>query len=94
MSDPSDSDSLTLPISDVVLPDLKAVQLSQYEQIATNDRLKHAIEELRTRLESKFVLLNAQLTACQAELAATQAALKATQTRAGFRTPAGKTLVH
>jgi hypothetical protein len=92
MSDPSDS--LTLLLSDVVLPDLKAVQLSQSEQIATNDRLKHAVEELRTRLESKFVLLNAQLAVCQAELAATQAALKSTQTRAGFRTPGGKTMVH
>jgi dynactin complex subunit len=92
MSEPSDS--LTLLLSDVVLPDLKAVQLSQSEQVAANDCLKHAIEELRTRLESKFVLLNAQLAVCQAELAATQAALKSTQTRAGFRTPGGKTLVH
>ena len=92
MSDPFDS--LTQLLSDVVLPNLKAVQLSQSEQIAANDRLEHAIEDLRAHLEAKFVRLNAQLTACQAELAATQAALKAAQTSAGFRTPGGKVLVH
>ncbi|HEY6848993.1 MAG TPA: hypothetical protein VI320_22685 [Terracidiphilus sp.] len=91
----SDSfDSLALMLCDVVLPDLKTVLLSQSEQIAANDRLEHAIEELRTRLESRFALLNAELTACQAELAATQAALKATQTGAGLRWSGSKTLVH
>jgi Skp family chaperone for outer membrane proteins len=92
MSDPFDS--LALMLSDVVLPDLKSLQLNQSEQIAANDRLEHAIQELGTRLESKFARLNAELTACQAELAATQAALRATQTGAGFRWSASKTLVH
>ena len=86
--------SLTQLLSDVVLPNLKAVQLSQSEQIAANDRLEQSIEDLRTHLESRFTRLSAQLTACQAELAATQAALKAAQTAAGFRAPGSKMLVH
>jgi len=86
--------SLSLLLSDVVLPNLKAVQVSQAEQIAANDRLEHAIEDLRTHLESQFALLSAQLTACQAELAATQAALKAAQIAAGLQSPSSKQLIH
>jgi Skp family chaperone for outer membrane proteins len=92
MDDPSAS--LTQLLSDVILPNLKAVQMSQAEQIAANDRLEQAIEDLRTHLESEFAKLSAQLTACQAELAATQAALQAAQAMAGMRTPGSKLLVH
>jgi hypothetical protein len=86
--------SLTQLLSDVVLPNLKAVQLSQSEQIAANDRLEQSIEDLRTHLDSQFALLVAQLTACQAELAATQAALTATQAAAGLGAPGSKLLIH
>ncbi len=86
--------SLSLLLSDVVLPNLNAVQQSQSEQIAANDRLEHAIEDLRTHLELQFALLSAQLTACQADLAATQAALKAAQIAAGLQPPNSKLLVH
>jgi hypothetical protein len=86
--------SLSRLLSDVILPNLKAVQTSQAEQIASNDRLKQAIEDLRRHLESQFALLTAQLTACQAELAATQAALQAAQSQAGLRAPEPKLLVH
>ncbi len=86
--------SLTQLLSDVVLPNLKAVQLSQAEQIAANDRLEQAIEDLRTHLDSQFAMLAAQLTACQAELAATQAALTATQAAAGLHAPGSKLLIH
>jgi hypothetical protein len=86
--------SLTQLLSEVVLPNLKTVQLSQAEQIAANDRLEQAIEDLRTHLESQFTRLSAQLTACQAELAATKTALKASQTMAGMRAPGSKLLVH
>jgi hypothetical protein len=86
--------SVTQLLSNVVLPNLKAVHESQAEQLAANDRLEHAIEELRTHLDSQFALLSAQLTACQAELAATQAALKAVQTGAGLRPQDNKLLVH
>ena len=81
---------LTQLLAEVVLPNLKAVQQSQSEQIAANDRLEHAIEDLRTHLESQFAQLYAQLLACQADLAATQAALKAAQMMAGLRTPESK----
>jgi len=81
-------------LTDVILPNLKSVQSSQSEQIAANDRLELAIEDLRTYIESKFALLSAQLTACQAELAATQAALKAAQRQAGTRAPEGKLLIN
>lgn len=86
--------SLTMLLTDVILPNLKSVQSSQSEQIAANDRLELAIEDLRTYIESKFALLSAQLTACQAELAATQAALKAAQRQAGTRAPEGKLLIN
>jgi len=81
-------------LTDVILPNLKAVQMSQGEQIAANDRLESAIEELRTYIESKFAHLSAQLTACQAELAATQAALKSAQRQAGTRGPQSKLLIN
>ena len=81
-------------LTDVILPNLKSVQSSQSEQIAANDRLELAIEDLRTYIESKFALLSVQLTACQAELAATQAALKAAQRQAGTRAPEGKLLIN
>lgn len=71
------TDPLIRLLSDVILPNLKAVQQSQTEQIAANDRLEKSIEELRLHLDSQFAYLSAQLTACRAELAATQAALNA-----------------
>ncbi|MGD0940541.1 MAG: hypothetical protein ABR905_12610 [Terracidiphilus sp.] len=69
--------SLTRVLTDVILPNLQSVQMSQAEQIAANDRLENAIEELRLHLESQFAHLSAQLTACRAELAAAQAAFQA-----------------
>jgi hypothetical protein len=60
-------------LSDVILPNLQSVKSSQMEQIAANDRLEQAIEDLRVHLEAQFAHLSAQLTACRAELAATQA---------------------
>jgi len=92
MNDPLSS--LSLLLSDVILPNLKSVQTSQAEQIASNDRLEKAIEDLRAHLASQFALLSAQLTACQAELAATQAALKSAQTLAGLRAPENKLLIN
>lgn len=86
--------SLNLLLSDVILPNLKAVQVSQAEQISANDRLELAIDDLRTQLEAQFALLSIRLTACQAELAATQAALKSAQSRAGICMPEGKQLIH
>ena len=92
MTDPNVA--VTRLLIDVVLPNLKTVQVSQSEQIAANDRLENAIEELRLHLESQFAHLNAQLTACRAELAATQAILNAMQARPGMATPDRATLVH
>jgi hypothetical protein len=86
--------ALSTLLSDVILPNLKAVQQNQAEQIAANDRLEHAIEELRLQLESQFAHLTAQLTACRAELAATQAVLKAAQTLAGVRILDRTPLIH
>jgi outer membrane protein TolC len=86
--------SLSQLLSDIILPNLKAVQTNQAEQIASNDRLERAIEELRKDLESQFALLTAQLTACQVELAATQASLKAAQSKVSLRAPGSKQLIH
>ena len=79
-------------LSDVILPNLKAVQTSQMEQITANSRLEEAIEELRAHLDSQFAHLAAQLTACRAEIAATQAALKAE--REASSKPNRATIVH
>jgi predicted DNA binding CopG/RHH family protein len=81
-------------LSDVILPNLKAVQVSQAEQIAANDRLEQAIDDLRMHLNSQFAHLAAQLTSCRAELAATQAALKAVQTQSGAQPLDHSTLIH
>ncbi len=81
-------------LTEVILPNLQSVQSSQAEQIAANDRLEQAIEELRLHLSSQFAQLSAQLTACRAELAATQAALKAAQSKDALHMPDRTTLVH
>lgn len=86
--------SLTKVLCEVVVPNLHAVQASQTEQIAAQDRLENAIAELRLHLDRQFTELTAQLTACRAELAATQEALKAAQARGGFKQPTRPTLVH
>jgi hypothetical protein len=85
--------SLTRVLTDVILPNLQSVQVSQAEQIAANDRLENAIEELRLHLESQFAHLSAQLTACRAELAAAQAAFQA-RTQNGPLAPDRTNLIH
>jgi len=87
-------DSLARLLSDVILPNLKSVQVSQGEQIAANDRLEIEIDELRLHLNSQFAHLAAQLTACRAEIAATQEVLKAAQMRAGMSAAGIDTLIH
>jgi hypothetical protein len=86
--------SLSRILIDVILPNLKSVQVSQSEQIAANDRLENAIEELRLHLESQFAHLSAQLTACRAELAAAQAAFNAVYPQSGASGPDRTTLIH
>jgi len=86
--------ALTRLISDVILPNLKIVQVSQAEQIAANDRLENSIEELRMHLDTQFANLSAQLTSCRADLAATQATLRAAQAKDGWSSPDRNTLVH
>ena len=86
--------SLTQVLTDVILPNLQSVQVSQAEQIAANDRLENAIEELRLHLESQFAHLSAQLTACRAELAAAQAAFQAVKAERGIILPDRTTLIH
>lgn len=81
-------------LSDVILPNLKAMQTSQFEQIDANDRLEQAIEELQLNMRSHFALLNAQLTACRAEIAALHAALQAAQARKNSAGRGRITLVH
>lgn len=85
---------LSALLSDVILPNLKSVQVSQGEQIAANDRLEIEIDELRLHLNSQFAHLAAQLTACRAEIAATQEVLKAAQMRAGMSAAGIDTLIH
>lgn len=66
-------------LSNVILPNLKAVQTSQAEQIAANDRLEEEICDLQTQIKTEFMRLQAQLTACRAEIAVLQAVVKSVQ---------------
>jgi cell division protein FtsB len=77
MDDPIDS--LTDLLLTSILPNLRAVQVSQSEQIAANDRLEQAIEHLRAHLNSEFAKLSAQIIAARAEMAALHAALQSLQ---------------
>jgi hypothetical protein len=74
-------DSLNDLLLNSILPNLKAVQVSQAEQIAANDRLENSIEQLRAHLNSEFAKLAAQLIACRSEMAVLQAALQTLQAR-------------
>jgi hypothetical protein len=87
-------DPLTQLLSDVVLPNLKAVQMSQVEQIAANNRLEHALQELRRHIDTQFAMLANQLTACRAEVAAAHAALKAAKANADSAAPQRDTIIH
>ena len=73
--------TLTHLLSDVILPNLKAVQSSQAEQIAANDRLEEQINDLQAQIKADFARLQAQLTACRAEIAALQALVKSVQSQ-------------
>lgn len=87
-------DSLTRLLGEVILPNLKAIQKSQAEQIAANKRLENAIEELHLHLESQFAHLSAQLTACRAEIAAAQALFNAVNVQDGTFAPDSTTLMN
>jgi septal ring factor EnvC (AmiA/AmiB activator) len=86
--------SLSLLLTDAILPNLKSVQANQAEQIAASDRLEQAIEELRSYIQPQFAQLSAQITSLRAELAATQAALKAAQVQSGLRVRDRSSFVH
>jgi len=85
---------ITRLISEVVVPSLQAVQLTQKEQIAANNRLEDAIGGLRLNLEAQFAQITAQITACRAELAATQAVLHAAQMQKSLPFKDQTTLIH
>jgi hypothetical protein len=86
--------SLTRLFGELILPSLKAVQVSQAEQKAANERLENSIEELHLHLEAQFAYISAQLTACRAELAATQAFVNAVNVQDGMFPPDGNTLMN
>ena len=68
-------------LSDVILPNLQAVQSSQAEQIAANDRLEEQINDLQSQIKADFAHLQAQLTACRAEIAALHALVQSVQSQ-------------
>jgi hypothetical protein len=88
-------DSLTDLLLTSILPNLRSVQVSQAEQIAANDRLEQAIEQLRAHLNSEFAKLSAQIIAARAEMAALHAALQTLQARSqGTITTEGSKHIH
>ena len=92
MDDPTDS--LTDLLLNSILTNLRAVQVSQAEQIAANDRLEQSIENLRTHLNSEFNKLSAQLIAARAEMAALHAALQTLQARTHSPSSEDSKLIH
>jgi polyhydroxyalkanoate synthesis regulator phasin len=86
--------SLNYLLSDVILPNLKAVQTNQAEQIAAQDRIEEELSDLQVQIRSEFAHLQAQLTACRAEVAALHAMLKASQGQSSIVTPALSTSVN
>ena len=89
--------SLARLIGEAILPSLKAVQTSQAEQIAANNRLENSLDQLRMHIlyiESQFAHISTQLTACRAELAATQAVFKAVNVENGTLPPDSTTLMN
>jgi cell division protein FtsB len=86
--------TLTHLLSNVILPNLKAVQSSQAEQIAANDRLEESIEDLQLSVKAQFAHLSAQLTACRAEIAALHSLLKSVQAESGMVTPGASASVN
>ena len=92
MDDPTDS--LTDLLLNSILPNLRAVQVSQAEQIAANDRLEQSIENLRTPLNSEFNKLSAHLIAARAEMAALHAALQTLQARTHSPSSEDSKLIH
>ncbi|MGA7339995.1 MAG: hypothetical protein WBE72_07590 [Terracidiphilus sp.] len=86
--------SLFNSLSEVILRNLKIVQVSQAEQVTANDRLERAIEELRVEMESQFARIAAQLLACRAELAATATMLKAVQAQGGSDRANPTSIIH
>lgn len=85
--------SLSRLLSEVILPNLQAVQSSQNEQIAANDRLEQSIENLRTQLESQFAHLLAQVNSCRAEVAACRMTLEMMRMQSGVHSDS-RTLIH
>jgi len=81
-------------LTDVILPNLKAVQSNQTEQIAANDRIEEELSELQLQIRSEFAHLQAQLTACRAEIAALHAILKSTQAQGTVIAPALSTSIN
>jgi hypothetical protein len=89
--------SLSRFLGNLILPSLKAVQVSQEKQIAANSRLEKSIDQLRVHIlhtESQFALISTQLTACRAELAATQAVINAVNAECNPLLPDSMTLVN
>jgi hypothetical protein len=85
--------SLSRLLSEVILPNLQAVQSSQNEQIAANDRLEQSIENLRTQLESQFAHLLSQVNACRSEVAACRMTLEMMRMQSGVHSDS-RTLIH
>jgi hypothetical protein len=81
-------------LSDVILPNLKAVQTNQAEQIAANDRIEEEISELQLQIRSEFAHLQAQLTASRAEIAALYAMLKSAQAQGTVVSPTVSTSIN
>jgi hypothetical protein len=55
-------------LADVIVPHLKAIQVSQAEQRLQTERLNCGLEEFRTEMQIRFVEIRSEIAACRQEI--------------------------
>jgi hypothetical protein len=55
-------------LGDVVLPNLKAIQVGQAEQRLQTERLNRSLDEFRAEMRVRFTEIRAEIAACRAQV--------------------------
>jgi hypothetical protein len=81
---------------DVILPNLKAVHISQAEQTVQAERLNRNLEEFRTEMQIRMAKIRAEIALCRQELEDARVILEQTEEAdvADIRPPKKKRIVN
>jgi|HubBroStandDraft_2_1064218.scaffolds.fasta_scaffold954782_1 hypothetical protein len=81
---------------DVILPNLKAVHISQAEQTVQAERLNRNLEEFRTEMQIRMAEIRAEIALCRQELEDARVILEQTEEAdvADIRPPKKKRIVN